>query len=408
MKLPVVLGVLIGILTLACSTAPPAPAEPTPSTGASAAKSQPTAASQPTTAPTAQPTTAPNPVDPPIAAFLPTNTAPDKLKPNTPSPIATPLAPALPQATLPDVSKPDTPSPDDVTVTERVDTIPNFNISILPPNWQFLSHVYTKYVTVFGVHLFATEETSDSKIAHASNVLAQYLDNDENGMPDNPAVVKVLADSNASIVMFATEQDGEVVDESLPEKYHNMLDSGELRTQDLNGEETNTPNSGSEFDASLEEILHLITSVGYSQMYPKVFGENTTSEISSHMDVARGGHFEETSSEDCEDDEPNENWRSGQCAVPPGGQYPEDAWYSYQDTTCDYACMITEYFYWSLTSFLGGQSEEQRCNEIKKEWALCTDTEVKLKDPDMYNLLTDPQFALPKMLPDGRYNPTQK
>ena len=149
----------------------------------------------------------------------------------------------------------------------------------------------------------------------------------------------------------------------------------------------------------------MITSVGYSQMYPEYFGENATSQISNHMDSARGGHFEETSLEDCEDDGPSEDWQSGQCAMPPLGQYARDAWYSYEDTTCDYACMITEYFYWSLTSLLGAHTGDQRCNEIEHEWDLCTAKEVKLKDPAIYNLLTDPKFALPKILPDGIYNP---
>ena len=50
------------------------------------------------------------------------------------------------------------------------------------------------------------------------------------------------------------------------------------------------------------------------------------------MDEARGGHFEE---------------------VPE--KYPDEAWYTYYDETCDYECQITEYIFWALTSILGGQ-----------------------------------------------------
>ena len=50
------------------------------------------------------------------------------------------------------------------------------------------------------------------------------------------------------------------------------------------------------------------------------------------MDKARGGQFTEI---------PN--------------QYPSSAWYTYDDETCDYKCMSTEYIYWALTSILGGQ-----------------------------------------------------
>ena len=37
-------------------------------------------------------------------------------------------------------------------------------------------------------------------------------------------------------------------------------------------------------------------------------------------------------------------------------QYPESAWYSYTDPSCNYMCMITEYMYWGLTSILGAQA----------------------------------------------------
>ena len=42
-----------------------------------------------------------------------------------------------------------------------------------------------KYVNVFGAHVFATEKTPDSKVLHAATILAEYLDNDEHGKPDN-------------------------------------------------------------------------------------------------------------------------------------------------------------------------------------------------------------------------------
>ena len=39
---------------------------------------------------------------------------------------------------------------------------------------------FAKYVNVFGVHVFATARTPDSKVLHAGTILAEYLDNDEN------------------------------------------------------------------------------------------------------------------------------------------------------------------------------------------------------------------------------------
>ena len=63
--------------------------------------------------------------------------------------------------------------------------------------------------------------------------------------------------------------------------------------------------------------------------------------------------------------------------------------------------MITEYFYWALTSILGAQ--EDRCSDINNEWELCTKGLVQEKDPELYSLLTDPQYKLATILPDGAY-----
>jgi len=185
-----------------------------------------------------------------------------------------------------------------------------------------------------------------------------------------------------------------------------MIDRGQLRVHDLYGEEIDLTKAEGNFDASLEEILHLVTSVGYAQTYPDVFGEEPGSTIAGYMDNARGGHFEERRDSDCDDDQPNRSWQEGQCALPPNGEYPKDAWYTYLDPTCSYSCMVTEYFYWALTALAGAQSGNQRCNDISDEWVLCTDTQVKSKDPDIYTLLTEPQYALPPKLPDGNYTPS--
>ena len=281
-----------------------------------------------------------------------------------------------------------------------IGTSPAVDIEELPTEWDFLSEVFSKYVNVFGVHIFATTDTPNSKVAHASHVLAQYLDNNADGMPDNPAVLNAMTQVNASIIMVAEENDMESIFRKAPERLHQMLDDGQLRAAVLYGEETNPHNR---FDGSLEEVLHLISSVGYAQVYPDVFGEHTDSTIARHMDNARGGHFEEHRESDCYDDEPNKTWGSGQCALPPNGEYPEDAWYTYDDPTCNYSCMVTEYFYWGLTSLMGAQSDNQRCANISWEWTPCTAKLVNSMDPELYDLLTDPQYSLPLILPDGNY-----
>ena len=145
--------------------------------------------------------------------------------------------------------------------------------------------------------------------------------------------------------------------------------------QDLYGSET-APAVG--FDASLEEVHHLILNAGWASAYPDQLAQVAGSDIADAMDIARGGHFE---------------------TVP--SSYPDEAWYSYDDVTCDYSCMITEYVYWAHTSLLGAQTE--RANEVGHEWQLVTPADVRARDIAAVAILESPDLGLPAVLPDGVY-----
>ena len=274
-------------------------------------------------------------------------------------------------------------------------------IGELPLDWEWLSGGLKRYTSVFGVNVFATSDTPDDKLVHSVNVLAEYLDNDADGLVDNELVLQALLSVNASLIMSDTEDDFDRSLDELPERFHESVEDGDILFVALFADEV-PPNEGP--DASLEEILHLITQAGYARAYPDAFGEEKGSEIANYMDVARGGHFAEGDPSDCEDD-PDENWATGQCAIPPNGVYPDDAWYTYTDTTCSYDCMITEYTYWAITSVLGAQVN--RCDDIADEWVLCTASQVESRDNGVYRLLGDTSFGLPTRIPKGDYDYTK-
>ncbi len=236
-----------------------------------------------------------------------------------------------------------------------------------------LSKLFPQRTTVFDIPIYATSNTPKDKILHAANVMAKYLDNDEDGNPDNPLIVTQLKSQTAALLMAKDSQEMEPLFEKLPE-------GGAY--QDLNAQETIPGGAAKgQFDATLEEVLHLITHVGYAGVYPGVFGEKPGSAIADAMDAARGGQF---------------------TSIPT--PYPVGAWYTYDDPTCDYSCMVTEYTYWSLTSILGAQNFSGRLAEIEDEWALNTHEKVLAQDAAVHTILTDAQYALATVLPDGSYS----
>jgi len=244
--------------------------------------------------------------------------------------------------------------------------------------YSAFSQYFSKHVSVFGVHVFASSNTADDKVLHAAHVLAQYLDNDEDGVVDDAALLAEMTErpGGASLIMFTDES--EIESSGVFES--ESLDS--FRMQDLYGEETHPEGSSANggFDATLEEVWHLISSKGHDGLRPAVFGEEEGSALAEAMDLARGGHFQD---------------------IPPS--YPDAAWYHYDDTTCDYECQVAEYFYWALTSLLGAQDYPGRCQEIAVEWELCSREQVQNGDVAVFELLTDATYRLPTVLPDGSY-----
>ena len=230
---------------------------------------------------------------------------------------------------------------------------------------------YCKTTEVFGIKIYATNKVDNEKMLHAASILAEYLDNDEDGQVDNQKVVDKLVEKNVWLLLVKNESDQDDAERI------NLKNSN---YQDLRDEEITLVNGSPRFDASLEEVLHLITQHGYAEAYPEVFGEKKGSKIADAMDIARGGYFKKV---------PN--------------YYPADAWYTYNDVSCDYSCQITEYIYWALTSILGGQDFPGRFDEIKDEWKLNTNDKVKNKDMNVYNLLTNSKYKFPTKLPNGKY-----
>jgi N-formylglutamate amidohydrolase len=220
--------------------------------------------------------------------------------------------------------------------------------------------VFAKVAVAFGVPVFATADLPADKHRHAVAMLAEYLDNDEDGVVDDARVLQQLHSGGAFLVMPRYERQMERI---VP-RLESWEQAGWAIGQDLYGEET-APTVG--FDAALEEIWHLV-SQGWAAAYPSTFAFEKGSRLCDAMDVARrrGGHY-------------------------------------HYDPTCDYSCQAAEYSYWSLTTLLGAQAQPRRAREIADEWECADAAELRERDPLAHALFTADSFALPRKLPDGRY-----
>ena len=156
------------------------------------------------------------------------------------------------------------------------------------PNTNDPFSVFDKQVEVFGVKIYGTPNTGTDKVLHAATVMAEYLDNNEDGIADNSQVVDILSQRKATLIMFRDEEE----QEELFKWNEDLATNYEL--QNLFHRETHPDGASREvFDATLEEVHHLILFGGYAHAYPEAFGFESGTSVALAMDIARGGHFEE-------------------------------------------------------------------------------------------------------------------
>jgi len=239
---------------------------------------------------------------------------------------------------------------------------------------------FTKYVEVFGLGVYAESGITDAQVLHAASVLGELLDNDEDGVADDAALLTRLQEVNAIIPMFNHFISPARLD--FEQGYHGQGVSAVLFADEV--DPTQPGYWGS--DATIEEIMHTINHRGHVYIYPDAFGlEPDSSLLSDAMDEARGGQF---------------------VAHPPS--YPEEAWYHYDDETCEYDCMAIEYVYWAQVSNMGILNDTATCDGIANEWEPCSRDLLESMDTLMFALITDAQYKLPQNAPDGIYSPSNE
>ena len=246
------------------------------------------------------------------------------------------------------------------------------------PNHPAFS-IFSKYVNVLDcIHVYAESNITDEKVLHVAAVAAELLDNDEDGNVDDPLIEASLIELNTIMPVFQSENGN-----SIDTFFDNLEDDGCLGAVLFRNEiDPSQPGHWGD-DATVEEVLHTINSCGHVEVYPSLYAlEPNSSDLTDAMDMARGGQF---------------------INIP--DPYPDEAWYHYDDWTCEYDCMAMEYLYWCIVTNMGILADGETCSGIANEWEPCTPELFESTDTLMFNLVTNPENMLPQLAPDGNYCP---
>lgn len=230
------------------------------------------------------------------------------------------------------------------------------------------------------VHVVAERGIPDAQLLHVAAVVAELLDQDEDGVVDHLPLQVALAAGEA--VMPVLQRERSKGEKALMRGY-----DGEGIAAVLYADEVDPSAPGFwGSDATVEEVLHTIHSVGHVSLYPEALALIPhSSRLTEALDVARGGHF---------------------LTVP--RTHPEDAWFHYDDRTCAYDCMAIEYLYWATVTYMGLLDDPWIAASIADEWTLTTPEMLEQTDGRIHALLTDVRFGLPVKAPDGQYCPSGK
>lgn len=181
--------------------------------------------------------------------------------------------------------------------------------------------VFAHEAMVFdAIAICATRDVSQTKLAHAANVAAEWLDNDGDGQADEPRVIAAMKTTRPFVVMTPNGPSAALMAALSPA-------FGSRVGQDLHASETSP--GGEQRDASQEEILHAIQNGGWAVAFPDVWGDQPGSTLYQEWQKAEGaGH------------------------------------YAYDDPTCDSACKVTEYTYVAAAAY-HGSAPDLVSNEIR-------------------------------------------
>jgi hypothetical protein len=291
--------------------------------------------------------------------------------------VAPPTATATPGPTL----EPDNLENKQITADQHDWEYIGFEVLSKHPKLNCLNKTMDVFIDVFGVWVISTKSAPENYVLHTANVLAEFIDNDSDGIPDDVDVLKYLVEDNYVVPVWTTSERSDFWQKARGTYCVDNISMAASMYYDEDQWALGGIKKKGTWDTNLEEVWHVVTR-GWSGTYPEAFSVEKPSLLTDAMDVARGGYFEKVPS-----------------------KYPPEAWYKYYDESCKYECQASEYIYWALMANIGALDPELtgKCADSADEWNICTTDDLGYKDILISELLNNMGFKLPTRIPDGSY-----
>ena len=181
--------------------------------------------------------------------------------------VAPPTATATPGPTL----EPDNLENKQITADQHDWGYIGFEVLSKHPKYDCINNEMGMFIEVFGMYVIATDSAPTNYVILTANVLAQYIDNDEDGIPDDPAVLKYLVNENVVVPVWK-ETDTAFRSTRCGRKFNFAASMYYDHDQwAIAGNLAGIEKTG-KWDTNLEEVWHIVTK-GWKETYPKAFGD---------------------------------------------------------------------------------------------------------------------------------------
>ena len=270
------------------------------------------------------------------------------------------------------------------TLQTAVSAPPTLEVLSQHPTVDCMNEVFDKFIDVFGMYVVATSGAPLAYVEHTANVLAEYIDNDADGIPDDQAVLDVLVNGNFVVPVWTESDRVSFWDNARGTYCEDNTGMAASMYYEYDEWALGGIEAAGTWDGNLEEVWHVV-SIGWYATYPEYFGDEPgASRLTEAMDTARGGQF---------------------LTIP--STYPAGSWYRYYDDTCEYGCQMHEYFYWILMANIDAldPSITDKCEQSQHEWHICNKAELEQVDVLAFDLFNNHGFSLPTNIPTGSYQP---